>query len=218
MTVTTAAGVWIVPPHQAVWIPPRITHDVEVPPHSALRMLYVKPPFTRRLPTKCRAVNVSSLLRELLRRVFQLQTLDRRRHVERNLMEVMLDELAVLPLAPIDLPMPRDARAVAAARLVRESATRSRTLAMVARHAGASTRTIERLFKEETGLSFGTWRQRARLLRALQLLADGVSVTRTALSVGYDSPSAFVAAFRRIMGTTPGRFFVPGTDEDTLVK
>ena len=207
MTVATDAGVWVVPPHQAVWVPAGVKHDVEVPPRAAMRRLYVKPPFTRRLPAACRAVNVSPLLRELLRRVFQLGTLDRSKRDQRNLMELLLDELAVLPVAPIDLPMPRDARALAAARHVRETLDGAHTLAGVARHAGASGRTLERLFRGETGLSFGAWRQRARLLRALQLLADDVTVTRTALAVGYESTSAFVAAFRRTIGTTPGRYF-----------
>lgn len=120
---------------------------------------------------------------------------------------MLLDELAVLPVAPIDLPMPHDARALRVAKHVRETVDGAHTLARVAKHAGASSRTLERLFRAETGLSFGAWRQRARLLRAPQLLADDATVTQTALSVGYESTSAFVAAFRRTIGTTPGRYF-----------
>jgi AraC-like DNA-binding protein len=131
-------------------------------------------------------------------------------------MELLLDELAVLPVAPIDLPMPRDPRALCAARFIRETPESPHSLASVAKHAGASTRTLERLFRGETGLSFGTWRQRARLLRALQLLADDTTVTSTALAVGYESTSAFVAAFQRTIGTTPGRFFNRPPDGDAL--
>jgi AraC-like DNA-binding protein len=215
-TVSTADGVWVVPSHQAVWVPAGVRHDVEVPPRAAMRRLYVKPPFTRRLPSNCRAMNVSPLLRELLRRVFQLQTLDRTNRDQRNLMEVLLDEAAILQVAPIDLPMPRDARALRAARHVRETVDGTHTLAGVAKHASASGRTLERLFRAETGLSFGAWRQRARLLRALQLLADDATVTSTALAVGYESTSAFVAAFRRTIGTTPGRYFNRGAESEAL--
>ena len=207
MTVSTATGIWVVPPHQAVWVPPKVQHDVEVPAHSAMRMLYVKPPFGRQLPAACRAVQISPLLRELLRRAFQLETLDRRKRDQRNVMELLLDELAVLPVAPIDLPMPRDERAMRAAAYMRETPARRHTLASISKYAGASTRTLERLFRGETGLSLGAWRQRARLLHALQLLADDMSVTRIALSVGYESTSAFVAAFQRTIGVTPGRYF-----------
>jgi AraC-like DNA-binding protein len=125
-------------------------------------------------------------------------------------MEILLDELSVLPVAPIDLPMPRDPRALRAARLVRSRPEARLTLAEASRESGASGRTLERLFRNETGLAFGTWRQRARLLRALQLLAESENVTSTAIAVGYESTSAFVAAFRRAIGTTPGQYFKNG--------
>jgi AraC-like DNA-binding protein len=152
-------------------------------------------------------VNISPLLRELLRRALKLQTLDRTVRAQKNLMELMLDELAALSVASVDLPMPRDPRALRAALSVRESPDARHSLADAARHAGASTRTLERLFRAETGLPYGMWRQRARFLRALQLLAEHENVTTTALAVGYESTSAFVAAFRRAIGITPGQYF-----------
>jgi AraC-like DNA-binding protein len=215
MTVYTRNGTWVVPSHQAIWVPPGVAHDVEMPAGAAMRMVYLSASLRRRLPPKCRAINLSALLRELLRRAMQLQTLDRRRRVERNLMETLLDQLTVLPRTPIDLPMPRDARGLRAVRWMRAAPDGRHTLAEVARQAGASTRTLERLFRAETGLSFGVWRQRARLLRAVQLLADEATVTAAAIAVGYESTSAFVAAFRRALGTTPGRYFGKrGNDDD----
>jgi AraC-like DNA-binding protein len=207
LTVSTATGVWVVPPHQAVWIPAYVSYEAETAPASAMRTLFVRPPTRRRLPATSRAVNVSPLLRELLRRALLLQTLDRRKRDQKNLMEILLDELSVLPVAPIDLPMPRDARALRAARSVRGTPEARHTLMDASRQSGASTRTLERLFRAETGLSFGAWRQRARLLRALQLLAEDENVTQTAIAVGYESTSAFVAAFRRALGVTPGQYF-----------
>jgi AraC-like DNA-binding protein len=88
-----------------------------------------------------------------------------------------------------------------------------RALAAWARAAGASPRTLARLFVRDTGLTFGAWRQRARLLRALVDLAGGAPVTTTAFDLGYDSPSAFIAAFKRELGVTPGRYF----DDDRSV-
>lgn len=207
MTVHTGAGMWVVPSHQAIWLPARLRHSIDVAGGAALRMIYVNASSGRRHPTDCRAVEVSPLLRELLRHALQLGTLDRATKEQRHLMDVLLDQLAVLPVAPIDLPMPRDPRAVRAAARVRDTPDARHTLASVARHAGASARTLERLFRTETALSFGVWRQRARMLIALQTLAEGASVTAAAIAVGYESTSAFVAAFRRTLGTTPGRYF-----------
>jgi len=73
--------------------------------------------------------------------------------------------------------------------------------------AGASKRTIERLFLQETRLTLGQWRQQLRLMRSLQLLAAGHKITHVALEAGYSTPSAFIAMFRKILGVTPGRYF-----------
>jgi len=207
MTVQTPAGLWVIPPQQAMWVPPGNALRVEMGGEVSMRTLYLSPSVTAGLPSACRVVQVSPLLRELLLAAIRLQTLDRRKPVERHLLEVIRDQIAVLPLAPLDLPAPRDKRGLRAAQLVRGSPERRLRLADVTREAGASPRTLERLFKAETGLSFGAWCQRARLLHALQLLAAGGSVTATSLAVGYESLSAFVAAFRRAFGTTPGRYF-----------
>ncbi len=219
LTVHTDAGLWVVPAHQAVWVPPGVQHSVEVAGGVAMRALYLSRALGgalgRRLPGACRAVEISPLLREVLRRAMRLQTLDRRRAAERHLLAVLLDELTLLPLVPLDLPMPRDPRAVRAARLIRAAPEARHRLEEVARGAAASARTLERLFRAETGLPFGLWRQRVRLLHALQLLAGGRPVTAVASAAGYDSASAFVAAFRRALGTTPGRYFrrAAGADE-----
>jgi AraC-like DNA-binding protein len=211
LTVHTEGGLWVVPVHQAVWVPAGVRHSVEVAGGVAMRSLYLSGTLGsllhRRLPATCRVVEITPLLREVLRRAMRLQTLDRRIAAQRHLLDVLLDELTLLPLVPLDLPMPRDARGVRAAALLRADPAARQRLAEVARAAAASPRTLERVFREETGLSFGVWRQRARLLRALQLLAEGGSVTAAADAAGYESASAFVAAFRRALGTTPGRYF-----------
>jgi len=207
MTVQTPAGLWVIPPQQAMWVPPGNALRVEMDGEVSMRTLYLKPALTRDLPASCRVVQVSPLLRELLLATIRLETLDRQVPAERRLIEVILDQIAVLPLAPLDLPAPRDKRGGRAAQMVRGNPHRRLRLADVTREAGASGRTLERLFKAETGLSFGAWSQRARMLLALQRLAAGASVTATSLAVGYESLSAFVAAFRRAFGTTPGQYF-----------
>jgi AraC-like DNA-binding protein len=81
------------------------------------------------------------------------------------------------------------------------------SLDAIATAVGASRRTLERSMRSETGMSLGQWRQRAQLLRALELLAAGGPVTQVGAAVGFSTPSAFIASFRRVLGTTPARFF-----------
>jgi AraC-like DNA-binding protein len=154
---------------------------------------------------------VSPLLRELIAHAVSLDILDRRVDAQRRLMDVILDQLATLPVAAMNIPQPKDARAVKLASLLQANPGEPRGLAALAHVVGASPRTLERLFKADTGMSLGRWRQQLRLAHSLRLLAVGQPVTSVALDVGYDSPSAFVSSFRKTFGTTPGRYFRSGS-------
>jgi AraC-like DNA-binding protein len=125
----------------------------------------------------------------------------------RRLASVLRDQLRILPAAPLELPMPRDDRAQEIAARLRDEPSDNSPVDAIARNAGASRRTLERIFRKETGMSFGEWRQQARLLHAMRLLARGERVTAAAFEVGYESPSAFIAAFSKALGTTPGRYY-----------
>ena len=197
---------WVVPPTQALWLPPDHDNAVSLSGEGALRRLYLRGAPCRRMPPTVRVIQISPLLRELLRRVMDVGTLDKRRVREGRLVDFLVDELTIARAGSIELPMPRDARALTAAQLVQTDPARTRDASAVAKRAGASVRTLERLFKDETGLSFGAWRQRARLLQSLVLLADGANVTQAALAVGYATSSAFVTAFKALLGATPGQY------------
>jgi AraC-like DNA-binding protein len=126
-----------------------------------------------------------------------------------RLVGVLVDQLRTLRQAPLQLPLPTDPRARTLADLLAADPAGRRDLTAAAAQAGASRRTLERLFRAETGLSIGRWRQRQRLIHALQLLAQGRSVTHVAHAVGYATPSAFTVMFHAELGTTPSRYFQP---------
>jgi AraC-like DNA-binding protein len=132
--------------------------------------------------------------------------LDARLASEANAIAVLLEQLRAIEVVPLQLPLPRDPRALGAARLLSTGEGTRRTLEAVGRTAGASPRTLQRLFLAETGLTFEKWRQRARLVLAVELLSEGRKVTNVAFDVGYDSPSAFIAMFHRELGATPRRY------------
>ena len=208
MDVHTADGSWIVPPHRAVWIPAGIEHSVHMAGTVAVRTLFFKRGLGRgRVPLRCQAVNVSPLLRELVLRVTRLGLLHSDDTREARLARVVLDQLEALPIVPLQLPWPRDPRARAAAEhLIRDPAVPN-ALMRAAKRAGASRRTLERCFNAETSMTLGRWLQRARLIEGVRRLACGIDVTSVALDVGYSGPSAFIAAFRAQLGTTPARYF-----------
>jgi AraC-like DNA-binding protein len=206
MTVHTSYGSWVVPPERGVWVPAGVTHSIEMSGQVSMRTLYFAPGFApRRLPGTCCVVNVSPLMRELILHAITMGALNRGIAVHARLIGVIVDQIRTLPEAPLELAMPRDARARRAAELLRANPGPS-SLDGIARVAGASKRTLERRFRSETGIGLGRWRQQLRLLHALRLLAGGEPVTSVALEAGYQSTSAFISMFKRALGTTPFKY------------
>lgn len=203
--VMVERALWLVPTRTALWLPPGTANDVHMTGRGVLRLVFIDRRRARALGPTPRVRVLTPLLRELLRRVTAMDTLSAEVPRDMRLLGVLLDELRDAGGAPVDLPMPADARALRAATFFRERTSEPPALADTARHAGASVRTLERLFRAETGLSLGAWCRRARLMHAMTRLADGESVTRAGIAAGYASTSAFVHAFRRLTGRTPGQ-------------
>jgi AraC-like DNA-binding protein len=207
MTVRTPEGAWVVPTNRGVWVPARIRHSILMSGPVSLRTLYIVPRLSKSLPDKCHVIGITPLLRELILRIVELSELNVRVRSHAHLVSVLMDHLHVMQSDAIHLPLPRDRRAKRIAMLLQERPSDGRSLIELAKIAGASKRTLERLFKFETGLGFGKWRQQLRLGHAMRLLAAGEAVTSVALEVGYDSTSAFISAFRMTFGKTPGNYF-----------
>jgi AraC-like DNA-binding protein len=203
MTVRAAGGAWVVPPQGAVWMPPETRHEIHAHGALAMRSLYFAPATVADLPGQMRVLNVTPLLRELIVRVATAPDLDEA-DIDR-LLPVVLDEIARQPTAPLHLPTADEPRLARVMRGVLADPGEAATLGQWAARTGVSARTLARLFERHTGQGFRAWRRQARLLQALAWLSEGRPVTTVALDLGYDSPSAFIAMFRRALGTTPGK-------------
>lgn len=206
LSVDAGVSQWVVPATHAVWIPPNIAHGARSHGPFAGWSVYVSPQGCVELPDTPCILATSGLLREAVMRAaaWQSPELDA---AQLRLAGVMVDEIRTLPRVTLGLPMPQDARLRKIAQALSDCPDDERHLQEWAAWAGIAPRTMTRRFVLETGFSFTAWRQRVRLLRALERLAAGVPVTRVALELGYDNVSAFIALFRRTFGVTPGRYF-----------
>ncbi len=203
----TAQGRWVAPPQRGVWIPPATLHSVSSARPFDLCTLYVDRRLARELPVTCCVVTVSPLLNELLLEAARYGLAWPRGGRQERLMRVALDQLAAAPGEPLYLPLPVDRRARRVVDALGASPGDGRSLADWAVVAGASERTLARLFTTQTGMSFVQWRRLCRLLAAIEQMAAGASVTAAALEVGYDNVSAFGRDFKRALGATPGAYF-----------
>ncbi|HEX3470655.1 MAG TPA: helix-turn-helix transcriptional regulator [Silvibacterium sp.] len=207
MTVRTTSGAWVVPAQRAVWIPERVPHTVTMSGAVAMRTVYLKPKLARSMPRDCCVVNVSQLLKELILHACTFGSLRQRVERQRHVIEIIIDQLEVIQRVPLQLPNLTDPRAERVARALMGSPGNRQTLEQICKPSGASRRTVERLFQDELGMTFGKWRQQLRLMHAMRLLGEGSKVTHAALESGYSTPSAFIAAFRKALGVTPTMYF-----------
>jgi len=215
MTLRTKQGVWVVPPLRAVWIPADTPHTVEMSGPVSMRTLYFLPRLCRKFSEKCFVMNVSTLLRELILHACQFKRLSKKPLAERRIIEIIVDQLKAVDSIPLQLPHPTDARAMRVVKALLADPGDQRDLEKLCADCGASKRTIQRVFLEETKMNFGKWRQQLRLLHGLQLLASGEKVTAAALEAGYRSPSAFISMFRKQLGTTPMRYLGNGNGRES---
>ena len=205
MRVKAAGQLWLVPPARALWAPAGLEHEIRARGDFAMRTLYICPRLAAGLPDACVGLDVPPLLRELIVHIVGLGMLSEGDADHEALAQVAVSLLKSPRPLPSSLPWPRDPRAVVAAERLLAEPSDPADLAALARASGASARTLQRLFLEETGFGFSEWRQRLRLLHAATLLGAGVTVTEAGFEAGYASTSAFIAAFKKQLGRTPAR-------------
>ncbi len=206
MRVSTGEGLWMVPPQRTLWMPAGVRHSIVMSGDVSMRTLYLRADAAAGMPEACRVLPVSPLLRELIIRATELPLRYDEDGPAGHLVALLLAELHGLGSLPLQLPMPRDPRLRRICETLLATPGDPRTLDEWASSANTSPRTLARLFVAETGLTFGAWRQQARVLEAMGRLGGGEPVTQVAFDLGYESVSAFSAMFRRAAGASPRQF------------
>jgi AraC-like DNA-binding protein len=207
MTVTAAQGTWVVPPNRALWIPAGTEHAIRMSGVVAMRAIYVDAAVAQTIAGDCKVILVSPLLRalmlELVAAPLDYDESGRIGHV----VALFLDEISLLDAQPLHIPMPTDKRLRRVCDALLRDPARRDSLEDWSAFAGASSRTLARLFQRETGMRFVDWRHQVRLAEALVRLAQGQSIAVVARAAGYDSTSAFTAMFHHALGKTPRYYF-----------
>ncbi len=206
--VQTEHGSWIVPPSRGVWLPAGTRHCLRVTGNVAARTLFIDPFARADLPSVCQVVQISPLLRELIVASVLLPASYSPYSRDERIYELILDEIRVMTVLPFNLPEPQSPTLLSLCRQIQAELGKPWTTEQAAALINVSERTLLRHFKQHTGLAFSEWVRRARLMEALNRLAQGQSVLRVALDLGYESHSAFSAMFRRILGASPSDYFL----------
>ncbi|MFD7705956.1 helix-turn-helix domain-containing protein [Streptomyces sp. NPDC059785] len=212
ITVVTGRGTWVVPATRGVWVPAGVTHAMTCTGAVRMRTLYVELGAWPGLPGEPTVVAVSPLLRELIEAATRIPLAYAPGSRDEAVMNLLLHELAPHPVPALHLPTPADPELGPLCSAIRADPGRRWTTAEAAARAHLSARSLQRRFPEATGMTLSHWVQQARLLAAISLLAQGVPVTAISARLGYATPSAFTAMFRRALGVSPSGYFTDGRE------
>jgi AraC-like DNA-binding protein len=207
MVVSTSIGQWIVPPSRGLWMPAGVEHSIRMVGNVEMRTAFIRPDAAPDLLAQCAVLGVSPLLRELILAGVEVPLPYEADSRHGRLMRLLLDEVQQMPTLPLSLPHPADPRLQRICATITQTPDDASTAGDWAQRLGVDPKTIHRLFLRETGMTFGQWRQQARLLAALEHLASGARIVDVALELGYNSPTAFATMFKRQFGVAPSSFF-----------
>ncbi|MGF1684597.1 AraC family transcriptional regulator [Photobacterium minamisatsumaniensis] len=208
LVVHTQDGHYVAPPQYAIWIPEGVNHRVISNGAAQMRSLYISSDLLNEASWhQPRVCSISPLVRELVLQFCQFDSHYTLNGTDSRLVQVLVDQISLLPTATTQLVMPSDKRLLTIAQRLQADIAQQTDIEQLGEQVGLSGRSISRLFKQETGLNFQQWRQRLRLLEALSQLEHGDPVTKVSLECGYDSVSAFVSVFKKQFGATPGKYF-----------
>jgi AraC-like DNA-binding protein len=207
MVISTDQCQWTVPPKRGIWIPSGQVHSIRCAGAVKMRSVFLQAGLASGLPGETTILSISPLLSELVKASVDMQLTHYQDSRESRIMRLILDEISLLPEVPLLLSQPTDVRIRQITSALMTHPHDASTLNDWSLHLGVDEKTIQRLFQKDTGLTFGQWRQQFRLLLALEKIARGEKVIDIAIQLGYDSPSAFAAMFKRQFGKTPSSFF-----------
>ncbi|MCF5723634.1 AraC family transcriptional regulator [Pseudomonas syringae] len=207
MVVYSALNQWTVPPNRGIWMPSGQVHSLRCVGTLKMRSVFVRPDRFPNMPSEPKTVSISPLLSELIKASVSLKPPYAEDSRDARIMHLILDELAMLPALPLSLPQPADPRVNRICQALQHEPGDASTVADWSERLELDQKTIQRLFRKETGMTFGQWRQQARLLLALERIAVGEKIIDVALELGYESPSAFTSMFKKQFGKTPSQFF-----------
>ncbi|MGD9667859.1 MAG: helix-turn-helix domain-containing protein [Hyphomicrobiaceae bacterium] len=203
LTVSANRQTFVISPEQAVWLPTGVPHMVGSLLGSEFRSLWISNEAGGSLPSSPTVLAVSPLLKALIVEAAEIDGKHLTDGYPERIAAMILDQLGRASKLSNALPWPRDRRLLALCEALYLDPSDERTAADWAAKLGMSSRTLTRRFEAELGSTLRTWKRKLRLFRAIELLGGGMSVTETAMELGYGSASAFVFAFRTELGCSP---------------
>jgi len=194
------------PPQHAIWVPPYAEHFSYALGDTVYRSAYVSLARSRAMPVHACTVSVSPVLRAILDDFAVRDVRSPQAPADLRMAQVALDQILNAEHGATYLPFGASAELNQLLEQLHRAPGDQRTTAELAAGAHMTARTLERRCMKELGMPLNEWRQRLKLLRAIDELDGGAQVQQIAHTLGYATPSAFIVMFKRMTGTTPEQY------------
>jgi len=212
MNVVVDDQIWVVNPLQGLWIPGGMEHEVSFQKDVNLYSVFIDPSFTDGLPTASFSFDISLFLKQLLFKIISFEKEEVISVSQRRIMDVFLDELALIEPSATFLPTTNNVRLKNVVQLLLNDVSSKYTIDHYAEISCMSSRTLSRLFIKELGMNFSDWRIRLKLLEAIKRLGEKQSIKEIAFDLGYETTSAFIFMFKKHLGKTPSNYILESND------
>jgi len=206
MYVGTRNRVLLLNPAMAVWIPPDVEHWLGYVSSNEIIYVDVNRAESDKLGTEARIVQMTPLLKVLMRVIPDSERSGFTKPHETALYDLLFHEILAARDIPLSIAMPQDRRISGLAQAALDQPGLIASVDQWLFGASASRKTIERLFIAETGMAPSRWLRQVRILHAVSQLAAGKKISSVALDLGYQSASAFTYMFRSATGLSPRAF------------
>jgi len=206
LEIKTESGNYIIPSHQAVWIPSNKLHSISTINGARLRSVHITNGIINTFSNDIKVLKVNELARILIATASSFEFDYSMSEEELRLLQVLVDQISNFKETALRLPLSNDPLLLPILDWQQLYPDENRSLTYWSNELGASSKTIARRFETELGMSFTLWREQLKLHTAIHWLNEKRPVTQIALDLGYQSLSAFIHMFKKNMGETPGKF------------
>ena len=206
MHIETDDGTFVIPPEQALWLPPEIPHQHYCKNKVSYRSLHVDATFSEILGNKVRTLTVDPLLKSLILEISKWPKDYEETAQSQRFILVLLDRLAMAQSNELFMPTIKDKRLLPIIETLNQDPANKLTIEQWSGKVGASSRTLNRLFNQNYGMGFSRWKQKLRILKSLELLNSDRPLVDIAFELGYESTSAFITGFKKQLGCSPKKY------------
>lgn len=206
MHIETDDGMFVLPPEQALWLPPNVRHQHFCKNKVSYRSLHIDAKLSEQLGNAVRTLTVDPLLKALIIEITHWQKNYQETNETQRLIAVLIDRLSIAPSNELFMPTIDDRRLFPIVEALNQEPSNKLTIEQWALKVGASSRTLNRLFNQHYGMGFSRWKQKLRILKSLELLNSNMLLVDIAMQLGYESTSAFITGFKKQMGCSPKKY------------